>query len=101
MTYLAYIIAAFCLANGLPHFFKGVCGERFQSPFAFPPGVGESSPLINVLWALVNFALATLLVGYAGFFALGLNTPTFIFVTAFCFSAVILANVFGRIRAER
>lgn len=101
MTYLAYIIAAFCLANGLPHFLKGICGESFQSPFASPPGVGESSPVINVFWALANFALAALLVGCAGFFSPGLNTPTYIFVTGFCLAAVILAIVFGRIRAGK
>jgi hypothetical protein len=36
--------------------------ERFQSPFASPPGVGLASSLVNVLWGLFNLAIAYLLV---------------------------------------
>jgi hypothetical protein len=35
-------------------------GEKFQSPFANPPGKGLSSPLVNVVWGFANFV-----VGYA------------------------------------
>lgn len=101
MTYLAYIFAAFCFANGLPHFIKGICGERFQSPFAKPPGIGESGPVINVVWGLLNFALAIGAIALVGFFELGLNLETLTFVSAFCVSSIILAVTFGRIRAKR
>ncbi len=33
---------------------QGTCGHPFQSPFAKPPGVGESSPLVNVWWGFAN-----------------------------------------------
>ena len=49
-AYLAYFAAGALLANGVPHFVNGISGKRFQSPFAWPPGVGESPPLVNVLW---------------------------------------------------
>ncbi len=29
MVYLAYVFSAFCFVNGIPHFFQGVCGNRF------------------------------------------------------------------------
>jgi hypothetical protein len=57
--YLAAFFAGMFLANFVPHFVKGVCGDRFPTPFAKPPGKGLSSPLVNTLWALLN-----LLVGY-------------------------------------
>ena len=48
--YLLQFVSGLFLANGVPHFVQGISGNRFQSPFATPPGVGESSPLINALW---------------------------------------------------
>jgi hypothetical protein len=60
--YLLEFVSGLFLANGVPHFVQGVSGHRFQSPFASPPGVGESSPLSNALWGYANLAVgATLL----------------------------------------
>jgi hypothetical protein len=51
-------VACFCaglfLANATPHFVKGICGDRFPTPFAKPPGRGLSSPAVNVTWSLFN-----------------------------------------------
>jgi hypothetical protein len=55
--YLAQFVSGLLLANGVPHFVQGISGEKFQSPFASPPGVGESSPTVNVLWGLANLAI--------------------------------------------
>jgi hypothetical protein len=57
--YIACFFAGMFLANVVPHYVKGVCGDRFPTPFANPPGKGLSSPTVNVLWALFN-----LVVGY-------------------------------------
>jgi hypothetical protein len=54
--YLVLFFGGMLLANGVPHFVQGVSGEKFQSPFASPPGVGESSPIVNVLWGFANLA---------------------------------------------
>jgi hypothetical protein len=59
--YLAHFFAGAFLANGVPHFVQGICGNRFQSPFASPPGVGESSATGNVVWGWVNFVIAGVL----------------------------------------
>jgi hypothetical protein len=53
--YVAHFFAGAFLANGVPHFVQGVCGNKFQTPFATPPGVGESSALVNVVWGWFNF----------------------------------------------
>jgi hypothetical protein len=58
-NYIACFFAGMFLANAVPHYVKGVCGDRFPTPFAKPPGKGLSSPTVNVVWALFN-----LVVGY-------------------------------------
>jgi hypothetical protein len=61
-NYLAAFFAGAFLANVVPHFFHGISGDRFPTPFAHPPGRGLSSPTVNVVWAWVN-----LVVGYVLF----------------------------------
>jgi hypothetical protein len=55
---LAYFFSGAFLANSVPHYVSGVMGRSFQSPFAQPPGKGLSSSTVNVLWGVVNLALA-------------------------------------------
>ncbi|MGA3310237.1 MAG: hypothetical protein ABSD08_16750 [Xanthobacteraceae bacterium] len=62
--YLAHFFAGAFLANGVPHFVQGICGNKFQSPFASPPGAGESSAIVNVLWGSFNFIVAGALLRY-------------------------------------
>ena len=72
-VYLAYFGAGLFLANGLRHFINGISGKRFQSSFASPPGVGESSPLVNVIWGIVNLAIGYCLIHVTGDFSCGLT----------------------------
>jgi len=60
--YVAYFFAGAFLANGVPHFVQGICGNTFQTPFASPPGVGESSAVVNVVWGWINFVIACSLI---------------------------------------
>ena len=34
----------------------GTVGRPFPTPFASPPGVGESSAVVNVVWGFANLA---------------------------------------------
>ena len=52
--------------NSVPHFTNGVSGRRFPTPFAFPRGKGRSSPMVNVLWEILNLAVGSLIVGGVG-----------------------------------
>ena len=97
--YPLQFVSGLLLANGVPHFVQGIGGHRFQSPFASPPGVGESSPMVDVLWGFGNLA-----VGFAvlwsfspkgadvvwQWIAVGLGVLT---------AAVMLARQFGRVRS--
>ena len=55
--YLFCFLTGVFLTNALPHLIHGIDGDAFPTPFASPSGVGLSSPLTNVLWALFNIAL--------------------------------------------
>lgn len=55
MTYILIFLVGVLAANGMPHFIKGVTGERHMTPFGKP-----SHPVINVVWGVLNLCLATL-----------------------------------------
>ena len=98
MIYIAYFFAGAFLVNGVPHFVHGISGSPFQSPFASPPGVGESPPVINVLWGTCNFLIGFAIVAYTGFFVLGFNLASFAIVSGAVLFSVVLAIHFGRVR---
>jgi len=51
---VAWFFGGAFLANAVPHFVMGTIGRPFPTPFASPPGKGESSPMVNVLWGFAN-----------------------------------------------
>ena len=59
--YIGCFFAGMFIANFVPHFIHGVSGDSFPSPFANPPGKGLSSPIVNVLWGLLNLVIGYLL----------------------------------------
>ena len=96
--YLLHFVSGLLLANGVPHFVQGISGHPFQSPFASPPGVGESSPVVNVLWGFLNLAA-----GFALLFAFapkGSDEWSLVALGALVM-AVALARHFGRVRSGR
>jgi len=99
-AYLAYFFGGAFLANGVPHFVNGIAGNKFQSPFASPPGVGESSPLVNVIWGMVNFVIGYGLIFGVGDFAFGITFDVLLVVLGALSAAVNLARHFGRVRAR-
>jgi hypothetical protein len=97
-AYLAYFAAGALLANGVPHFVNGISGKRFQSPFASRPGVGESPPLVNVIWGLANFAGGFAVIFGVGYFRFGLNRKALMVGLGALAVSVLLSIHFGRVR---
>ncbi|HEY0235960.1 MAG TPA: hypothetical protein VGC86_13040 [Afipia sp.] len=60
-VYPVYFFIGALLANSIPHIVQGVCGNKFQTPFARPRGVGESSAIVNVVWGFSNVVIAIVL----------------------------------------
>ena len=99
-AYVLQFVSGLILANGVPHFVQGISGHRFQSPFASPPGVGESSAIVNVLWGFANIALGFLVLWsfapkgadvVAEWIAVGLGVLV---------AALFLARRFGAVRSK-
>ena len=99
-VYLSYLGGGLFLANGVPHFVHGISGKKFQSPFASPPGVGESSPLVNAIWGFVNFVIGYILVACVGDFSVGFTLDAFMVAIGAIAAAVGLASHFGKIHAS-
>jgi len=81
--------------NFVPHFVNGISGRTFPTPLN-PPPAGMSSPVVNVVWALINLAVAYLLLRYGRFESgkWGAVLPAFV---AAVLMAVMLANTFSAI----
>jgi hypothetical protein len=94
--YVAYFIGGAFLANSLPHLGNGISGHAFQSPFASPPGVGLSSPTVNVLWGLFNLAVGYLLVCRVGNFNLRKTQHVLVLGAGILVMSLMLAHAFGR-----
>ncbi|TWB39067.1 hypothetical protein [Nitrospirillum pindoramense] len=57
MDYVALFFAGAFLCNGIPHLVAGLHGRPFPTPFAKPPAVGDSPPLVNFLWGFANIVI--------------------------------------------
>jgi hypothetical protein len=95
--YLAYFFGGAFLANTLPHLGNGVSGNAFPTPFASPPGVGLSSPLVNVLWGLLNLVVAYLLVCRVGSFDLRKTQHVLVLGAGILVISLMSAVAFGRL----
>ena len=94
-NYLAAFFAGAFLVNFVPHFVKGVCGDKFPTPFAKPPGKGLSSPMTNVLWALLNLIVGYLLFG-AGHISRAYPLTVILFFAGFAALGIMMANNFQK-----
>jgi hypothetical protein len=99
--YVLQFVSGLFLANGVPHFVQGISGHWFQTPFASPPGVGESPPTVNVLWGFLNLA-----VGFALLFAFAPKGSDVVAEWGFVglgalLMALYVARHFGGVRRRR
>ena len=96
-TYVAYFFGGAILVNAIPHSVSGVLGRAFPSPFSSPPGEGESTALINVLWGTFNLVVGYLLVARVGAFDLRRTRDVLVVGAGGLLMAVMLTQIFGRL----
>lgn len=99
--YLLQFVGGFFLANGVPHFVQGISGHSFPTPFSSPRGVGDSSPLVNVLWGFLNLAIAFALLWSFAPKGAEVDLEWAIVGLGVLIAAVFLAIHFGGVRARR
>jgi putative solute:sodium symporter small subunit len=97
-AFMAYFFAGAFLVNGIPHFIHGISGKKFRTPFSRPMTTGESSPVLNVIWGVVNFLIGYALVYGVGQFELGFNLGAFMLILGAIIMAVVLALILTRMQ---
>ncbi|MFN3974101.1 MAG: hypothetical protein ACK4K2_02320 [Dehalococcoidia bacterium] len=97
---VALLLGGAFLANAIPHLVRGLTGEKFPTPFAKPPGVGESPPWVNALWGLVNLGAGYALVFGAGALSMGFTRSALMVAIGFAVTSLALARYFGRVRSH-
>lgn len=97
LSLFANFAAGAFLCNCIPHLAAGLRGELFPSPFASPPGVGNSHPVANVIWGVSNAVVGVLLLDYAPV-SVGLNLPFLLTVAGAYIGGGLVARYFYRIR---
>ena len=100
MDLLANFFTGAFLFNAIPHLAAGLQGARFQTPFARPRGVGESSALINVLWGTANLVIGLLLIARFPF-SIGFTLGSLAAIAGALAIGSYLAVHFGNVRGAR
>jgi hypothetical protein len=95
-VYAAYFCGGLFFGNSIPHLVNGISGRAFQTPFASPPGRGESSSVTNVLWGLFNLLAGYLLVFRVGSFELHNVAHALCFGAGMGTISVLMAQHFGQ-----
>ena len=88
------------LANFFLHLIAGLSGRPFPTPFAKPPFRGPSPPVVNVLYALFNLAVAYSLLVLVGTFELRRVAHAAFTAAGFGLASVGMARSVVRLRAR-
>ena len=97
---IAHFFAGAFACNCIPHLVCGLSGEPFPTPFAKPPGVGRSSPMVNFLWGTANMMAAAALWAYSPVI-IGFNISAGSFLLGFILIGAFCAQHFGKVRRSR
>ena len=93
--FLVCFFAGAFSANFFPHFFNGISGNSFPTPFAKPPGKGLSPPTVNIYWSLFNLAIGLWLIRVGGV-SLMSGSGLITFFVGFAIVAVKLSESFSK-----
>ena len=99
LHYVACFSAGLFVCNAIPHLTSGLRGEPLPSPFAKPPGVGNSSAMVNFLWGTSNLISGVILMSL-GSLVLGLNRESAVFGIAFVILGVPMSRHFEKVRLD-
>jgi hypothetical protein len=95
-NFVSYFFGGVFLCNAIPHVASGLMGRPFQSPFAKPPGQGLSSSTVNLVWGVINFAVAYVLICRVGDFSLRSSAHAATLGLGFLLVGLYSAHHFGR-----
>src|SRR5262245_4378256 len=96
-VYVARFFAGAFLANAVPHFVSGIQGRPFPTPFASPPGKGESSSTLNVMWGTGTAIVGHLLLFRVGVLSAVILRQMLIVCVGGLLMSLMLARAFGEV----
>ena len=97
---LSYFFGGAFATNAVPHLVAGLSGQRFQSPFAQPPGRGLSSAVVNFVWGFVNLIIAYVLLCRVGLFDVRAPEDILPVLAGVALLGLPLAWHFGRLNGD-
>jgi hypothetical protein len=100
MNYVAIFFAGAFLCNCIPHLECGLRGAPFPSPFAKPRGIGNSPPVVNVLWGFLNFIVGLILLATHPV-TVGFNPKFLALIVGALAMGILLALHFGRVQRDK
>jgi hypothetical protein len=100
MIYVACFFSGMLLCNCIPHLAAGLMGWPFPSPFAKPPGKGDSYPLTNFLWGFLNLALGIVLFSWS-YTTLGFVSGLVISGLGFLLCGIPISLHFGKVHESK
>ena len=100
LNVVAQFFGGVFLANFFPHFIAGMSGSRFYTPFATPPFRGLSSPVVNVIYALFNLAMAYALLVVVGNPDMGSRRHVAVSAAGFALWSIQIARAVTKLRGK-
>ena len=100
LSCIGQFFAGAFLCNAIPHLVAGLQGRAFPTPFAKPRGAGDSSPLVNFLWGLLNAVIGVMLIARSPFIV-GPTVGFACVVLGALLLGVYLALRFGKVQAAK
>lgn len=98
--YPSVFFAGMFLCNAVPHSVAAVQGRLFPTPFAKPPGVGDSSPGVNFLWGFANLVVGSALLSGVPV-SIGVNAHFLTMLAGVFVIGLFLSIHFGKVQRER
>lgn len=98
--FVAAFFSGVLLCNSVPHLTSGLQGRPFPTPFAKPRGIGDSSPLVNVLWGFANLVAALVLLSRRPV-ELSMNPALCMLLAGVLTIAIFSARHFGKVYKDK
>ncbi len=98
--HFSLFFAGVLFCNSIPHLISALCGKPFPTPFAKPRGIGDSTPLVNLIWGFVNFSAGLYLLARHPV-ALKFDANLLLPLVGGLATGIYLALHFGKVQANK
>ena len=103
MQNILLFLSGMLFANSIPHFINGIGAttREYHNPFFYKLFPHIPAPVFNVIYGMLNFILAVLILPAKQNLVAGLNRESYIIAAGFAFSAIGLSMLFHKRRHEQ